>query len=533
MVDYQRLIASIDQLYTTDCKPEYVIPPPVFPPKFTQAYKGQPESIESLLSSDESLLSSHTGSGKSIVFLAYARSLEVPTIVIEPRKFLQEQIAEYYNDTVVYGRSQYHCFHAINAANAPCLIRDIDEKTQQKIFYVLDESNMEFNPHPYPCPGCPYIIASASAKKTLLKNGVVVCNFGNFWNYMRYSDLIIIDEADLFFKSISMAIKITNGDKLFPTVKETLENEIKYIESDLQHISHINLKNNISEYSQSLKRYENLKNKLERLNFFLEHHDMCFQYSHTTKKTGENEIFVELHPQNIDVLKGKLFANKKLVVVTATPSDFTSKNVVNYSVPQRTRIFYTPIGNMTRTNVFSRNNLHLIAETAEFILTMQSIFRYKYNTDKILVHTGNITGHAYELMKYLPQERCVLHERGKLFETIDRFKQDKERNILLVVGAEYGLSIDYIHLQFIVKVPYQDFNSRIREIQQNMDSDEFNRWYSMDALNRLIQAAGRSGRGADSFGVTLICDSKFKELYYRYRNLFPKWFDEKLDQEVY
>lgn len=537
MVNYTSLLESIDELYYKECKPEYVKSPDIFPDRYKNigAFKGQPEAIDDLIKLDDTLLSSHTGSGKTLVFLAASHLMKTPTLVIEPRKFLQEQVAMYYNDVMIYGRTHYKCRYANDASKAPCSLKSIDDDGKT-IFYHYDAKKDILESHLYPCQGCEYIKAKMIAQQSLAGGGVVICNFGNFWSYLKSAHLVIIDEADLFFKSVTNAIKMKTIKSLKENVKDTLDEELQNINVDLEHIEALikNIKlNDKDNYIQSAKRYEDLKNKREKINFYLEHHDMCFQYSHTSSKTKETEFFVEMNPKYIDVLKRKLFSNKRLIVVTATPSDFNSKNVINYSVPQRTRIFYAPIGNLTRTNVFTRNNQHLIKDLADFILTMQSVFSAKYDTNKILIHTGNISGHAYELMKHLPIERCVLHERGKLLETIERFKTDSFKNILLVVGAEYGLDIGDINLQFIAKIPYQDFNSRIREIQKTMSKKDFDEWYSVDALNRLIQSAGRAGRGANAFGVTIICDSKFKELYFKYKQNFPKWFEEKLDSCVY
>lgn len=107
MINYDRIISIVQEVHDSECNPEEWIPkyPSTFP--FKKTYEGQNEAIDTILKEDTSLLCSHTGSGKSACFLTAAHELQQPTLVIEPRKFLQKQISEYFGDFVIYGKGEY------------------------------------------------------------------------------------------------------------------------------------------------------------------------------------------------------------------------------------------------------------------------------------------------------------------------------------------------------------------------------------------------------------------------------------------
>ena len=203
--------------------------------------------------------------------------------------------------------------------------------------------------------------------------------------------------------------------------------------------------------------------------------------------------------------------------------------VIEYSVPMRAAIFYTPIGLMTSRNVYGLHRELLLKEAARFISTIFEIFKHTYDAEKTIIHCGNLGGHAQRVNAHLEQlgYSTLVHQEGKLKETVDQFLSGKEQ-VLLIVSGEYGFDFKDIMLQFILKVPYAAMDERLRALERTIGKEQFNRWYSMDALNRLVQEAGRVGRGAGGFGCTFILDSKFSELERRYGHLLPKWFKERM-----
>ena len=203
---------------------------------------------------------------------------------------------------------------------------------------------------------------------------------------------------------------------------------------------------------------------------------------------------------------------------------------IEYSVPMRTAIYYTPIGVMTSRNVFTLHNEHLLKEAAQFISNLYLAHKNMFGGEKAVIHCGNLGRHGLMMNEHLQQEgyKTILHESGKLKQTLERFLST-DTQFLLVVSAEYGFDFKDISLQFILKVPFAAMDERLKALERSIGKHSFADWYTMDAINRLIQAAGRVGRGMGSFGTTFILDAKFKEIHNKYNRQFPSWFIERLN----
>ena len=306
----------MQQLHTSECTTETDLASYASFP-FDAAYAGQNEAIETIMQEDRSLLCSHTGSGKSAVFLTAAHELEMPTLVIEPRKFLQVQLADYFNDCVLFGKSEYKCFYADSAAHAPCA--KVYTRNKQKYFSVLNRYTGEIEEKAYPCVGCEYIHARIEARQRLSESGVLIVNMGNFWMWRNHAKFIIVDEADEFFRSISSGIglyAVTTKD-IDETDEDTTINLLKKEEEGTENkITTIKEKEVID--MRDAKKMNALNNHLEKIHFFRRNKEECFYYTKQTTK----QVYVELQPDKINVLVDRLFSGKKLCLVSATPSAF-------------------------------------------------------------------------------------------------------------------------------------------------------------------------------------------------------------------
>ena len=206
---------------------------------------------------------------------------------------------------------------------------------------------------------------------------------------------------------------------------------------------------------------------------------------------------------------------------------------IEYSVPMRTAIFYAPIGLMTSRNVFFLHNGHLLLDASKFISNMYLVHKNMFESEKAVIHCGNLGKHGLILNEHLKEEghTTILHESGKLKQTLERFLST-DTQFLLVVSAEYGFDFKNISLQFILKFPYAAKDERLNALEKSIGKKAFDEYYTRDALNRLIQQAGRVGRGANSFGVSFILDSKFKQIYKKCNKQFPEWFKERLKMDM-
>ena len=310
-MNYDKIISIVKELH--DIKPYLSVITPyyhAFP--HVSCYNGQEEAIHTIIEEDVSLLCSHTGSGKSACFLTAAHELNIPTIVIEPRKFLQKQIGEYFNDFVLYGKSNYPCRFAPSAASAPCV--KTHQKKGKKYFSIKNQLTGEIDEWIYPCETCEYVFAKQEAKTVLNCGGVLVVNFGNFWQWIRKAKFVVIDEADEFFRAISSGIEldyIHDVDLEYKELRGLLQIEMECIDDAIEEIE---TKQTIdAEDARDLQQYQR---RLQKLEFFQRNTNECFLYQ------KKERIYVELQPNKTSVLLDRMFRDKKVCIVTATPSQF-------------------------------------------------------------------------------------------------------------------------------------------------------------------------------------------------------------------
>jgi hypothetical protein len=521
--DYSELIQVIDKLYNTHEDVEMCDPVVNFP--FPKMYVGQKRAVEEMKSIQSVLLHPHTGAGKTAVFTTATRGES--TIVIEPRKFLQKQVAALFGDFVLYGRKEYPCFHAHDAGVAPCLAKvkcsetyHADEcehsrpgcstaKYACKVFLVGSDF------YEYPCDNCEYIRAQNEAMRVLSASGTVVCNFGNFWNLLPHARNVVVDEADLFFKEVSSPQVLYSVEKLSPNIAAMLDMEMKDVKEKMKE-------------SGSSGMYK-LTNLLYRLNFLRDNSEICFSYIKTDRKTRKDRVYVEINPANTNILKDRLFGGKRVIIVTATPGNFNLP-AITYSVWQRCGIYYAPQGKLTSRELQTKP--YLLEHAATFIEGMTNIFQGIYGSKKFVVHCGNIGNHATKINELLGYKQCTLHEAGNLMGTIDRFMESDKR-YLLVASAEYGADFTWCQCQFVLKFPYASYDERMKALERCVGKQRFKELYTGDAISRLIQQCGRVGRGAGSFGCTFILDAKFREVYQEYQGNFPDWFKARLNPGVF
>lgn len=531
MTDWASLLRCISEQDRDHKEPDYIPAVPGFPLK--QMYAGQGRAITELTQHGSAVLCSHTGAGKTATFLTFAK--DKPTLVIEPRKFLQKQVASYKGDIILFGRSEYPCYFADSAGTAPCLRKVRCDNTE--FAKTCEQQTTGCTKHPcklfmhekklyrYPCSQCAYNNAVAIAKGVIGHGGTIICNFGNFWQFVKDADLIVIDEADLFFKEISSPKVIktcTNPDIEIPVM---LQAEITSIEQQMQ--------------TCTTQQYYALKNAAYQLQFLKDVAPLCFTYKKRDYKTKKEKVYVEVNPANTNLLKDQIFANKQVIIVTATPSDFQLPSVA-YTIHQRCRIYYTPQGKLTSREL--QRQPWILNHAAEFITETAAIFEGLYGSKKFVVHCGNIGQHATninEMLNAIESENakrnvsvCTLHQAGNLMQTIESFMQNSDK-YLLVASAEYGMDASWCNCQFILKFPYASLDDRLKALERKIGKDQFNNFYNTDAINRMVQQAGRVGRGWDSFACTFILDSKFGEIYKKYKNAFPPWFNERMHPEVF
>jgi hypothetical protein len=494
------------------------------------AYPGQVLAVKEIREYDDVLLSSPTGSGKTAVYLS-ADYPDKSMLIIAPRKYLQLQTAGYRHDCVIFGRTEYPCQFEDNAADAPCRGKketySIGDRAV-KMFTVFNEKTGKEDRIPYPCPGCAYLDAVSNAVGTIRSGGTVVANFGNYFPYLDHADVIVLDEADLFFASVSSGHKLRHVGQTRPTVKETLEAEL--ITAKHAHEVLMNTTPERREEGRVMsRRIDKSKNHLYAIKSLLESHDLCFQYTQHDPRTGKLNVYVEIRPDKLNALKERLFPRKnkdgktrKIIIATATPGNFTAEKVITYSLFMRTAVFYAPVALMTAT--WTSKHPEAFSQCADFIHDTHEGFKKLLGDEgkKTIVHCGSLAN-AMRMGDLLGKGNCDIHTSGKLMEIVENFRTTPAE-YLLVTAAEYGASIDYASHQFMLKVPFAALDEKMQAFQEQIGEKAFSEWYSQDAMSRLVQGCGRIGRGVGGIGFSFILDRKFAEMYGKFHKKLPQSF---------
>ena len=522
MTRYANLYAEIAKLEANHKVP-VLIPKGDMEFPFDTLYPGQKQIIESV-GEDSACITSHTGFGKTGCFLALTRG--IPSIIIEPRKHLQHQASiGYYQDFVLYGRSGYPCpyapAYAQNAAHAPCLLKvDCSTTTYHDDCPTASKTCMskECKVFPvgtsyakYPCTDCEYMTDQKDAKRALSANETVICNFGNFWSLIKSAKMVVVDEADLFFRSISTPMKLKYSlPRKYPNddIKELLTREVSGLKE-------------VAKDDNASARYK-AQNLLYNCQFMLSNHDLCFKYQR------KDSFYIEIDPRNTNVLSQKLFKGKRVIIVSATPGAF---ELPSYSaeIHQRAGIYFAPVGNMTSRSL--AQNPYLMNTAAKAITEISDHFDMVYDNEHVIIHAGNLGTHSNGIRKSLGDDNCVMHTAGRLSETISDYLLSGKR-YLIVAAASHGGDWDWCKLQFVLKFPYPALDERMRTLERNM-GPAFKDFYDSDARTQIIQISGRNCRGYDSFGVTVMLDSKCLDDYAKNKSRYPEWFRARVDTRCY
>jgi Rad3-related DNA helicase len=183
-------------------------------------------------------------------------------------------------------------------------------------------------------------------------------------------------------------------------------------------------------------------------------------------------------------------------------------------------VFYWPVLSVNRHT--SPAEWGTIASAVQFIADQEGL-----KDKKGLIHTGSFKI-AAELGARL-QGRFLVHEIPAMRETLlDAFVESDQPLALVSPSFTTGLDYKDIGWQVIVKVPFGNLGDRITKMRHGYalpDDPKFGRKvYDDDALNTVVQAAGRAVRGPEDQGVTYVIDGSFWPLYKR--GQAPEFFKE-------
>lgn len=119
----------------------------------------------------------------------------------------------------------------------------------------------------------------------------------------------------------------------------------------------------------------------------------------------------------------------------------------------------------------------------------------------------------------------IMKDRDLIIETLN-----KPTGVILLspsIEVGYDFKGDMCRWQIIPKVPYGFLGDPLINLNMRRSS----KWYSREAIIRIVQASGRAVRGITDFADTYIIDSNFERLYGSNKELFPKWWASAIYRE--
>jgi Rad3-related DNA helicase len=142
---------------------------------------------------------------------------------------------------------------------------------------------------------------------------------------------------------------------------------------------------------------------------------------------------------------------------------------------------------------------------------------------KILVHIPySLSTKILPLLQAQLGDRVLSHDRENKAEVIEHFKSSTEPLVLLGSGLYEGLDLygDDYQVQILTKVPWPFLGDPGWKYIAETHPER----YAWQAIQQVVQAAGRICRGPDDFGATFILDRSFRRLYTQHESLFPNYF---------
>ena len=548
----------------------------------------QYETIEKIISSLNRnkyfILESPTGVGKSVVGYTVTKSLLdihqinvnkqkcPPVIICTSTKQLQKQ----YMDSF---KNEKNVEFIWSAQNYPCDLHYKSEGTDEKVYFG----------HPLcagkQCPSidsCQYLIQ----KKKFLKSEVGITNYYYFINNIKLKPLYLIcDEAQNLEKIlVDMASIILSERSLISFSNNILRNSSsvksigvsKFI-SQVKTLSvknNINIKNDIVPYVNSfIEHFEpiyekvtdelnekrkdfNSNNKKEKENLsklsktqksienYLEKYKK-FEKSKTEWVISERLKERENHKLRIKPLQIFEYFDihignriNKTVYMSATICGFQefakSLGIENNGYDHIETKSIIPIKNRTVyycKNIGSLNFKNKYDLLPKFIDIIDRIIKYQFEKDKSININGIIHSVSYENAEYIKKnskykKNIIVPTKNDLIDLNQYILGRKKNTIIVSPSILEGIDLidELSRFQIFIKVPFGFLGDEW--IKTKMTNNK--KWYSRDAIIKIVQGCGRSIRSEKDWAETFILDSNFGRLMSYDIDLFPKWFLESV-----
>mgnify|MGYP001574387369 CR=1 FL=1 len=230
------------------------------------------------------------------------------------------------------------------------------------------------------------------------------------------------------------------------------------------------------------------------------------------------------HFDRVLIMSASLGPPQTLMTKLAIPPDQALYIDVPSTFPLENRpIFYCPAIKVNRNT--EALEWQSVASVLKHIADMPRLAN-----QKAIIHTTSYKV-VHALIPYLMEdERFLFHTDARQKEALINILKDTEPQGRFVLSPSLGTGVDIpnVRWQAIVKVPFGDLGDRVTRMRKDYQRGEDRlfgqRNYKEEAMNNVVQAAGRAVRGPTDWGVTYILDANFWMLFKTTHS--PQFFKE-------
>jgi len=523
------------------------------------------------------ILESPTGVGKSVVGYTVSKTIsdlldveheseeDGPEIIIcTSTKQLQTQYIESF-------QNHSDVSYIWSAENYPCDIYYENEGTDEKVYYG----------HPLcqkkKCPSiniCKYV----KQKKEFFKSRIGITNYHYFFNFKKLKPVVLVaDEAHNIEKILSDQASITlserylisfsnnilrnsqltqiNIDKFLKMVRKIvkkdeidIENDIKpYAKEFIQHFQEIlkkvileldklkkhlreNDKKTLEKISKLAKTQKNITNTIQKYKLFLKSKtDWIISQKNVERENHKVvikplEIFEYFQSHVGDRVCRGIFMSAticgadefaKQLGLEKSHDSLETKSII--PIENRPVYFCNNIGSMNYKN---KNQI-----LPKFVEVIDRIVKYQHGkSEKIhgIIHSVSYSNATYLKNHSKYKDQMIVPQREDLIKLNETIKKFKDSTIIVSPSILEGIDLldELSRFQIFLKVPYAFLGDAWVKNKMNKNP----KWYSREAIIKIVQGSGRSIRSEDDWAETFILDSNFGRLLKNDNDLIPEWF---------
>jgi Rad3-related DNA helicase len=472
-----------------------------------------------------------TGSGKSVLAMALAKAIGGRGVLLTATKGLQDQMMKDFSKSGlvnVKGMSNYRCLVVEDTVdNGPC--HDLTLEEPYICGHKVPQGSIP--------PRCPYYFAREVARESDL----VTTNYAYYMALTNFSsgfgkvDLLIMDEGHQVFQTfesyLTSSIPITvlpDTVKPFPIgetwahvqawsvlAREEMFNLVTYLVGMLGHTRPGAERDMLSKRLDKARGYHGVLDYMAGSSdkWAMEVSKTHLKVTPLWPQEHANRLIYKEIPKVMIMSAVLTKKTMNLLGVEDDQMEFIESGSTYNPLNTRIRHIYT-----TRlTHKTTPAEALKVAKRVDEIVAM-------HPDKKGIVFTVSYGRRDY-LMKHCDTRRFLTHDTGTTTSQVAKFRATSE-GVLVSPTVTTGWDFPGSDCEFIVivKIPFMDTRSPVVSERNKEDKE----WLAFEAMQTLIQSAGRGTRSKEDTCNIYILDDNWGWFWKKYRSFAPEWFADRV-----